>query len=171
MDPGRILESRLVRRHNDLSDEFTSAAKHEAVNTDHADSDAIFEQASTIALGYVDRSNIPAPILGTDEAKVEVSDEVRLRSFNPNPNNKDKRLIQFPVRLHRMLERIEQDGYGHVVSWQLHGRCFVVHNPASLEQLLPIYFPGIWKFSSFQRQVRLFAWSLIFTDFRQLTSC
>jgi HSF-type DNA-binding len=153
MDPGSILEIRLVRR-NDLSDEFAS---EEAEKTDRADSDAIDEKASAVDLGYIDRSNIPAPDLGTEKTEVEVSDEVRLRSFNPNPNNKDKQLIQFPVRLHRMLERIEQDGYGHVVSWQPHGRCFAVQSPASLEQLLPIYFPGIWKFSSFQRQVRLYA--------------
>ena len=34
----------------------------------------------------------------------------------------------FPVRLHYMLQDIEKDGMAHIVSWQVHGRCFLVHN-------------------------------------------
>lgn len=33
----------------------------------------------------------------------------------------------FPVKLHYMLSELEQDGLDHIVSWQPHGRCFVVH--------------------------------------------
>jgi len=34
----------------------------------------------------------------------------------------------FPVRLHYMLSEIGKDGLDHIVSWQPHGRCFVVHD-------------------------------------------
>jgi hypothetical protein len=34
----------------------------------------------------------------------------------------------FPVRLHYCLNDMERDGLSHIVSWQPHGRCFVVHN-------------------------------------------
>jgi hypothetical protein len=34
----------------------------------------------------------------------------------------------FPVKLHFMLKEIEKDRLCHIVSWQPHGRAFVVHN-------------------------------------------
>ena len=34
----------------------------------------------------------------------------------------------FPVRLHYCLEEMERVGLSHIISWQPHGRCFVVHN-------------------------------------------
>jgi HSF-type DNA-binding len=34
----------------------------------------------------------------------------------------------FPVRLHYCLNDMERDGLSDIVSWQPHGRCFVVHN-------------------------------------------
>lgn len=33
----------------------------------------------------------------------------------------------FPVKLHLMLEEVEREGLNSIVSWQPHGRCFVVH--------------------------------------------
>jgi hypothetical protein len=58
-----------------------------------------------------------------------------------------------------MLERIEEDGYAHVVSWQPHGRCFVVHNPSKfVSEVMPIYFNQT-KFASFQRQLNLYGFS------------
>jgi hypothetical protein len=35
----------------------------------------------------------------------------------------------FPGRLHKMLRGVEAEGLSHIVSWQPHGRCFVVHKP------------------------------------------
>ena len=35
----------------------------------------------------------------------------------------------FPVKLHYMLSDMQADGLDHVVSWQPHGRCFIVHKP------------------------------------------
>lgn len=37
--------------------------------------------------------------------------------------------IPFPVKLHSVLEQVEADGLGHIISWQPHGRCFVIHKP------------------------------------------
>jgi hypothetical protein len=33
----------------------------------------------------------------------------------------------FPIKLHSMLEHVEKAGMASIVSWQPHGRCFVVH--------------------------------------------
>jgi hypothetical protein len=40
-------------------------------------------------------------------------------------SKKDK---NFPVRLHYVLSEMEKDGLQHIVSWQPHGRCFIVHD-------------------------------------------
>ena len=37
--------------------------------------------------------------------------------------------IPFPVKLHSVLDQVEADGLGHIISWQPHGRCFVIHKP------------------------------------------
>jgi len=54
-----------------------------------------------------------------------------------------------------MLERIEDDGYGDVVEWQPHGRCFAVKKPEVFKDLLPRYFT-LTKIASFQRQLNLY---------------
>eukprot|EP00339_Tiarina_fusa_P027424 CAMPEP_0117056052 /NCGR_PEP_ID=MMETSP0472-20121206/38886_1 /TAXON_ID=693140 ORGANISM="Tiarina fusus, Strain LIS" /NCGR_SAMPLE_ID=MMETSP0472 /ASSEMBLY_ACC=CAM_ASM_000603 /LENGTH=326 /DNA_ID=CAMNT_0004772343 /DNA_START=103 /DNA_END=1083 /DNA_ORIENTATION=- len=61
----------------------------------------------------------------------------------------------FPLKLHEMLETVEADGFSHVVSWQPHGRCFVVHKPKEFVELLPTYFK-LSKLASFQRQLNLY---------------
>lgn len=45
----------------------------------------------------------------------------------------------FPVKLHYMLSEIEKDGLAHIISWQPHGRCFIVHKTVEFEKkLLPL---------------------------------
>ena len=45
----------------------------------------------------------------------------------------------FPVKLHYMLSDMKADGLGHIVSWQPHGRCFIVHKPAAFaDKILPL---------------------------------
>ena len=34
----------------------------------------------------------------------------------------------FPKKLHVMLDQVDKRGLSHIVSWQPHGRCFLVHN-------------------------------------------
>jgi hypothetical protein len=64
--------------------------------------------------------------------------------------------VAFPMKLHAMLDQIEQDGLGHVISWQPHGRCFVVHKPKEfVDTVLPQYFKQS-KMTSFQRQLNLY---------------
>ena len=35
--------------------------------------------------------------------------------------------VAFPERLHDMLSAVEKEGLTEIVSWQPHGRCFIVH--------------------------------------------
>ena len=44
--------------------------------------------------------------------------------------------VHFPVRLHEALSANEADGYAHIIGWQPHGRCFVIHKPREFEQTI-----------------------------------
>lgn len=61
----------------------------------------------------------------------------------------------FPVKLYEMLDRVDTEGYRHIISWQPHGRCFVVHDAGAFKPLLPNYFK-LRKIASFQRQLNLY---------------
>ena len=65
-----------------------------------------------------------------------------------------------------MLDQLDRHGGeqedSHVVSWQPHGRCFVIHDPQAFKQvLLPRYFPKLSKVTSFQRQLNLYGFQRI----------
>lgn len=67
--------------------------------------------------------------------------------------------IPFPTILHIVLSKAEQEGFEHIISWQPHGRCFLVRDPKKfVEQIMPIYFCQT-KFTSFQRQLNLYGFS------------
>jgi hypothetical protein len=67
--------------------------------------------------------------------------------------------IAFPLKLHSVLDQVEADGLAHVVSWQPHGRCFVVHKPKEfVDHVMPKYFRQT-KLTSFQRQLNLYGFN------------
>lgn len=61
----------------------------------------------------------------------------------------------FPLKLHEMLRLTSMECMDHIVSWQPHGRCFVVHKPKEFTALLPRFFK-LSKLASFQRQLNLY---------------
>lgn len=62
----------------------------------------------------------------------------------------------FPEKLHQLLEAMEGEGKEHVVSWQPHGRCFVIHDKTEfVEEVMPRFFMQT-KLTSFQRQLNLY---------------
>lgn len=67
----------------------------------------------------------------------------------------------FPVKLHQLLSGTDEDGFSHIVSWQPHGRSFIVkkHNEF-VEKVLPCCFRQT-KFASFQRQLNLYGFRRI----------
>jgi hypothetical protein len=67
----------------------------------------------------------------------------------------------FPAKLYEMLSSVERDGFVHIVSWQPHGRSFLVHEPgANFKAILPRYFK-LSKLASFQRQLNLYGFTRI----------
>ena len=102
---------------------------------------------------YIDYAN--APMHGSESFHVQVSKLQNLKNFR----SRESKTIPFPLKLHEMLDRIERDGLSHVVSWQPHGRCFVVHDQDKfVEVIMPTYFKQT-KFASFQRQLNLYGFN------------
>lgn len=67
--------------------------------------------------------------------------------------------VAFPTKLHSVLEQVEVDGLAHVISWQPHGRCFVIHKPKEfVDHVMPKYFRQT-KLTSFQRQLNLYGFA------------
>ena len=65
----------------------------------------------------------------------------------------------FPLKLHRMLEKLEEKNLASVVSWQPHGRSFVVRKPKEfVNVVMPMFFRQT-KLTSFQRQLNLYGFS------------
>lgn len=61
---------------------------------------------------------------------------------------------QFPGKLHDMLTYVEDQGLESIISWTRQGRSFMVHNPDTLVQILPIFFEQT-KYRSFRRQLNM----------------
>jgi len=64
--------------------------------------------------------------------------------------------VPFPEKLHYMLSRVDGEGVSHIVSWQPHGRCFIVHKPQQFVELVMPRFFKQTKLTSFQRQLNLY---------------
>lgn len=65
-----------------------------------------------------------------------------------------KRKKDFPWKLHKMLEEVEQRGMSGVISWDTDGTSFKVHQPeVFVKDIMPKYFNQT-LFRSFQRMVR-----------------
>jgi hypothetical protein len=91
----------------------------------------------------------------TQHAVTEV--EYRDASLLPDPVDTATkgRAEPFPVKLHRMLSELEQEGKDDVCSFLPHGRAFAVHKPKQFaNEIMPKYF-RMSRFSSFQRQLNL----------------
>jgi len=70
----------------------------------------------------------------------------------------------FPAVLHRMMEDATDRAFSNIVSWQDHGRAFLIHEPkAFVADVLPKYFKHS-KLSSFQRQLSLYGFVRLTQD-------
>ena len=68
----------------------------------------------------------------------------------------------FPVKLQELLDNAEAEGYDHIISWQPHGRAFLLHKKEDfVDRVLPRYFGRI-QLLSFKRQLNLY-------DFKRIT--
>lgn len=90
-----------------------------------------------------------------DHAK-DQPNEIDLKEQSQPSRRRGGVSLSFPLKLHAMLDQIEADGLGHVISWQPHGRAFLVHKPQEfVSHVMPTYFRQT-KLTSFQRQLNLY---------------
>jgi HSF-type DNA-binding len=66
---------------------------------------------------------------------------------------------RFPIKLFRLLDRAEAESFNHVISWEPHGRSFIVHDRAAFNNLLPFVMLGMGRWKSFQRQLYLWGFN------------
>jgi HSF-type DNA-binding len=70
---------------------------------------------------------------------------------------------RFLTSLFNLLDTADVKGIAHIISWQPHGRCFVVSKPNEFKSMLADVMPGMTRWKSFQRQLSLWG-------FKRLTS-
>ena len=59
--------------------------------------------------------------------------------------------VAFPEKLYETLRTVEEEGQCDIVSWQPHGRCFLIHKKSSfVEQIIPRYVESHSKSNIFQ---------------------
>lgn len=69
--------------------------------------------------------------------------------------------IPFPVKLRAMLEESEAKGLSHIVSWEMEGTAFRVHDPEEfVKQIMGQWFNQT-KYKSFQRQLNLYGFNRV----------
>lgn len=72
-----------------------------------------------------------------------------------------RRSMQFPWKLHQLLEECERNGDAHVISWLPDGKAFKVHERQEFSnRIMPIYFNSA-KQKTFQRSLNLWGFEKI----------
>jgi hypothetical protein len=62
--------------------------------------------------------------------------------------------LQFPGRLHHMLEAVERQGWDSIISWTPDGTAIRISDPDQLAEILPRFF-SLTKYRSFRRQLNM----------------
>jgi hypothetical protein len=87
------------------------------------------------------------PKLSTKFVTQKVEHHYHDYAFEPDISPSDSSLCRFegkaeysfPVKLHYALSELAKDGQECIVSWQSHGRCFLVHNQERfVKETLPL---------------------------------
>lgn len=74
-----------------------------------------------------------------------------------------RRGVQFPWKLHRLLEETETNGDSHIISWLPDGKAFKVHQKADFsKRIMPDFFNSS-KHKTFQRSLNLWGFEKITT--------
>jgi hypothetical protein len=95
---------------------------------------------------YHDHSHDPIVLVGDASPAAEEEEEAPIANRSSSKIKQSRRghrggvSTPFPEKLHEMLTAIDEDGGEdtNVVSWQPHGRCFIVRDPkAFVEDVMP----------------------------------
>jgi hypothetical protein len=104
----------------------------------------------TFVVTMTEEKNIEEEVEQCEEKVVHDYHDYANEVVKVDANTKDQRCTEehthpnhgeenFPVKLHYMLSELETDGMDDIISWQPHGRCFLVHKQQQfVEQVLPL---------------------------------
>jgi hypothetical protein len=85
------------------------------------------------------------------ECIVEVS-----RKYGNKQSRACNSTVKFPLKLHELLDNAELEGIADIISWQIHGRAFSIHNKKDFcLRVMPQWFMQT-KITSFFRQLSLY---------------
>lgn len=80
---------------------------------------------------------------------------------SPTEDEDEFQKLQFPWKLHRLLDEADANGHSSVISWMTDGGSFKVHNKQTFaENVMPKYFESS-KFKSFQRSLNLWGFQTV----------
>lgn len=123
------------------------------------------------AFQTIARSTSPSIVPMSAESPTPSEAEGALKSLtahakngNSNSLNLNCNIVSFPLRLQRMLDKLESQDEDDIISWLPHGRAFLVHCPERFTaELMPRYLLRQTKYSSFQRQLHMYNFQRITT--------
>jgi hypothetical protein len=101
------------------------------MNSSHNSSEEKAEHTEKVVHNYHDYAN------EAEKSEESLGDLHHMEEQTQSSMNRGEQ--NFPVKLHYMLNELEKDGLDDIVSWQPHGRCFLVHKQQQfVEQVLPL---------------------------------
>ena len=128
------------------------------------DSEPNFYQMAFIPVDHATKDTVTTPPMKSSPVTVieeDVDDDLTEESESVNGDGKSPPSSAFPLKLHFMLDKIEESGRSDIVSWQPHNRSFLVHNAdAFARDVMPNFFRQT-KYSSFQRQLHMYGFQRI----------
>ncbi|CAB9514980.1 stress transcription factor A [Seminavis robusta] len=136
-------------------------AGNDAANVDQQQAASGVDEGNFSALLPVDEATLEGTG-GDSEAEGKEADPVAASVGDSSAAASDP--TRFPFKLHRMLSEIETGSLGMegIVSWQPHGRCFMIRDKkAFTDTVMPKYFYQL-KYVSFQRQLNLYGFKKIY---------
>jgi len=78
-------------------------------------------------------------------------------SYQEQSSGQKKKIVPFPIRLHRLLENAEALHVADIISWVANGKAFKLHKPeAFLEVIMAVYFADS-QLKSFRRQLNFYS--------------
>jgi HSF-type DNA-binding len=85
-----------------------------------------------------DRTEILVVIINENRCRcIEILKTMQRDSLEDGTSTKERN-FHFPSRLHGLLQRVDANGWSHIVSWQPHGRAFLVHKKEDfVKKVLP----------------------------------
>jgi hypothetical protein len=115
---------------------------------------------------YVSREDEDGEDDRAETQEAEDDEDTEDEEYNQLPapqRNNGGVLVSFPLKLQRMLDKLEAERNTDIISWLSHGRAFIVRDPeAFVDDLMPIHFNQT-KYSSFQRQLHMYNFQRITT--------